>query len=574
MSDVEKEQDVYTRLSNERKALQKEGLVPKWYTTGGYQMFKEKYEYDTNGRSVRGQFERIAKSAAKHLEGTSLHKGAEEKFFNLFWKGWLSPSTPVLANMGTTRALPVSCSGSVVEDSIEGFYKNRLETAILTKHGFGTSAYLGGIRQRGSKISVGGKASGIVPVFKGHIQDMREVRQGTARRGAWAGYLELDHGDFDELADYILAEPDDCNIGWIISDNFISRLDSGDAEAIRRYQKAMKLKMVTGRGYFHFIDKVNRQRPQIYKDHGLTVKASNLCVEIALFADNMHTFSCVLSSMNVSRWDEWKETDAVFWATVFLDCVAQEFIDRAKQIGGLEKVVNFTEKGRALGLGQCGLHTLFQSKMIAFESLEAQMLSQQIAKHIQEESDRASREMAVILGEPEWCRGYGYRNTHRRAIAPTKSTALLMGGISEGINPDPAMTYTQKTAAGDVERINPTFLKLMKGRGYNNKATLKSITDKFGSVQHLDWLTDEEKAVFKTAFEIDQFVILRMTAARQKFVDQGQSMNLFFSAEEKPEHIGRVMTAAAKNEGILAVYYIYTQAGVKAAQETQCLACQ
>lgn len=898
MSDVEKEQDVYTRLSNERKTLQKEGLVPKWYTTGGYQMFKEKYEYDTNGRSVRGQFERIAKAAAKHLEGTALHKGAEEKFFNLFWKGWLSPSTPVLANMGTTRALPVSCSGSVVEDSIEGFYKNRLETAILTKHGFGTSAYLGGIRPRGSKISVGGKASGIVPVFKGHIQDMREVRQGTARRGAWAGYLELDHGDFDELADYILAEPDDCNVGWIISDNFISRLDSGDAEAIRRYQKAMKLKMVTGRGYFHFIDKVNRQRPQIYKDHGLTVKASNLCVtpetkiltrdgyveiksvagqtvdvwngeewsaarvaktgdlqdiirvvtnsgselectkyhkfyvqndygkpavevhahelkvgdklikfdlpviegteefenayasgffsadgcefegkqivylygekdklrgrfttitkwreepnnkrtvgytktlapkytvptvkhtiksrlewlagyadgdgtiarngdneslqissthqeflnsvrlmlqtmginskvtpnvgervtvmpdgkggtaeyickptwrllvsssglhklkllgfktdrlvfegkkpqrnaeqfitvteviddgrvsdtycfsepkrhmgmfngiltgqcvEIALHADEEHTFSCVLSSMNVSRWDEWKETDAVFWATVFLDCVAQEFIVRAKQIGGLDKVVRFTEKGRALGLGQCGLHTLFQSKMIAFESLEAQMLSQQIAKHIQEESDRASREMAVILGEPEWCKGYGYRNTHRRAIAPTKSTALLMGGISEGINPDPAMTYTQKTAAGDVERINPTFLKLMKERGYNNKATLKSITDKFGSVQHLDWLTDEEKAVFKTAFEIDQFVILRMTAARQKFVDQGQSMNLFFSAEEKPEHIGRVMTAAAKNEGILAVYYIYTQAGVKAAQETQCLACQ
>ena len=568
------EKDYYQELSDTRKRLQKEGLVPKWYTTGGYQMFKEKYEYQTEGRSVRGQFERIAKTAAKHLEGTSLYKGAEEKFFNLFWKGWLSPSTPVLSNMGTNRGLPVSCSGGVIDDSIEGFYKNRLETALLTKHGFGTSAYIGGIRARGTPISVGGKASGLVPVFKGHVQDMREVSQGQARRGAWAGYLEIDHGDFDELADHILAEPDDCNVGWIIKDEFIARLDAGDEEAIRRYQKALKLKMVTGRGYFYYIDKVNRQRPQIYKDHGLTVKASNLCQEIALFADKEHTFSCVLSSMNVSRWDEWKDTDAVFWATVFLDCVAEEFIQRAKQISGLEKVVRFTEKGRALGLGQCGLHTLFQSKMIAFESLEAQMLSQQIAKHIQEESDRASREMADILGEPEWCRGYGVRNTHRRAIAPTKSTALLMGGISEGINPDPAMTYTQKTAAGDVARINPTFLKLMKERGHNNKATLKSITDKFGSVQHLDWLTDEEKAVFKTAFEIDQYVILRMTATRQKFVDQGQSMNLFFSAEESPEHIGRVMTAATRNEGILGVYYIYTQAGVKAAQETQCLACQ
>lgn len=568
------EKDYYERLSDERKALQKEGLVPKWYSTGGYQMFKEKYEYQTEGRSVRGQFERIAKTAAKHLEDTSLHKGAEEKFFNLLWKGWLSPSTPVLANMGTNRGLPVSCSGGVVEDSIEGFYKNRMETAILTKHGFGTSAYLGNIRPRGSKISVGGKANGLAPVFKGHVQDMREVSQGSARRGAWAGYLEIDHGDFDELSDFILAEPDDCNVGWIITDEFIERLDSGEEEAIRRYQKAMKLKMVTGRGYFHFIDKVNRQRPDMYKEHGLTVKASNLCMEIALFADADHTFSCVLSSLNDARWDEWKDTDAVYWATVFLDCVAEEFIQRAKKINGLDKVIRFTEKGRALGLGQCGLHTLFQSKMIPFESLEAQLLSQQIAKRIQEESDRASRDMAVILGEPEWCKGYGFRNTHRRAIAPTKSTALLMGGISEGINPDPAMTYTQKTSAGDVSRINPTFLKLMKERGHNNKATLKSITDKFGSVQHLDWLSDEEKAVFKTAFEIDQHVILRMTAARQKFVDQGQSMNLFFSADEKPEHIGRVMTAAAKNEGILGVYYIYTQAGVKAAQETQCLACQ
>ena len=568
------EKDYYERLSDERKALQKEGLVPKWYSTGGYQMFKEKYEYQTEGRSVRGQFERIAKTAAKHLEDTTLHKGAEEKFFNLLWKGWLSPSTPVLANMGTNRGLPVSCSGGVVEDSIEGFYKNRTETAILTKHGFGTSVYLGNIRPRGSKISVGGKANGLVPVFKGHVQDMREVSQGSARRGAWAGYLEIDHGDFDELADFILAEPDDCNVGWIITDEFIKRLDSGEDEAIRRYQKAMKLKMVTGRGYFHFIDKVNRQRPDMYKEHGLTVKASNLCLEIALFADADHTFSCVLSSLNDARWDEWKDTDAPYWATVFLDCVAEEFIQRAKKINGLDKVIRFTEKGRALGLGQCGLHTLFQSKMIPFESLEAQLLSQQIAKRIQEESDRASRDMAVILGEPEWCKGYGFRNTHRRAIAPTKSTALLMGGISEGINPDPAMTYTQKTSAGDVSRINPTFLKLMKERGHNNKATLKSITDKFGSVQHLDWLTDEEKAVFKTAFEIDQNVILRMTAARQKFVDQGQSMNLFFSAEEKPEHIGRVMTTAAKNEGILGVYYIYTQAGVKAAQETQCLACQ
>lgn len=241
-------------------------------------MFYEKYEFETNGRSVRGQFERIAKTAAKHLKGTKFETEAEGKFFDLLWKGWLSPSTPVLANMGTNRGMPVSCSGSYVDDSVDGFYKNRHETAMLTKMGFGTSSYLGGIRPRGSKISRGGKASGVVPVFKGHVADMRDVAQGTARRGAWAGYLEIDHGDFDELADHVMAEPDDANIGWIIPNAFIERLDSGDADAVRRFQKAMKMKMITGKGYFCFIDKVNAKRPEMYKRLGLTVKASNLCL--------------------------------------------------------------------------------------------------------------------------------------------------------------------------------------------------------------------------------------------------------------------------------------------------------
>lgn len=574
MSDVEKEQDVYTRLSNERKQLQKEGLVPKWYTTGGYQLFKSKYEYDTNGRSVRGQFERIAKTAAKHLEGTLLHEGAEQKFFDLFWKGWVSLSTPVLANMGTTRALPVSCSGGVVEDSIHGFYQNRLETAVLTKHGFGTSAYLGNIRHRGAPISTGGKANGVVPVFKGHVQDMREVSQGSSRRGAWAGYIEIDHPDFDELVDHIMTEPDDCNIGWNVSDEFISRLDNGDPEAVRRFQRAMKMKMVTGRGYFLFVDKANRQAPQIYKDKGLSIKASNLCNEVMLHSDSDLIFTCILASMNDARWDEWKDTDAPYWATVFLDCVASEFIERAKEIEGLEKAVRFTEKSRALGLGQCGLHTLFQSKMIPFESFEAHMLSQAIVTRIQTEAMRATKDMAKVLGEPEWCKGYGVRNTHLIAIAPTKSTALLMGGVSEGINPDPAMVFTQKSAGGDVDRVNPTLLSIMKKKGVYTKKVMRDLMDHFGSVQHVDWLTDEEKAVFKTAFEINQMAVLRMASARQRFIDQGQSLNLFFSAEEKPEWIAEVHAAAFHDPYIKGLYYVYTQAGVKAAQENVCEACQ
>lgn len=564
--------NLYTKLSDERKALQEQGLVPSWYSTGGYQMFKEKYDYQTNGRSVRGQFERIAATAAFHLVGTKYEKEAEAQFFNLLWSGWLSPSTPVLANMGTTRGLPVSCSGSVVGDSIDGFYKNRHETAMLTKMGFGTSSYLGNIRPRGSKISKGGKASGVVPVFKGHVLDMRDVAQGTARRGAWAGYIEIDHGDFDELADHIMAEPDDANIGWIISNNFVNRLEAKDQEAIRRFQKAMKMKMITGKGYFCFIDKVNAKRPEVYKQLGLEVKASNLCDEITLFADEDHTFTCVLSSMNVAKRDEWKDTDAVFWATVFLDCVAEELITLGQEIPGLEKAIRFTRKGRALGLGQCGLHTLMQSKMIAFESFEAHMLSQEIAAHINAESLRASQDMAQELGEPEWCKGSGLRNTHRIAIAPTKSTALLMGGVSEGINPDPAMSFTQQTAAGDVDRLNPILLNLMKSKGVYSKKNVADITAMQGSVQHVEWLNDAEKAVFKTAFEINQKAIVRMASARGNYIDQWQSLNLFFAADEDPAWIAEVHGEAFRDQNILGLYYIYTMAGVQASKG-ECEAC-
>jgi ribonucleoside-diphosphate reductase alpha chain len=568
-------ENLYSALSEERKRLQAEGLVPLWYSTGGYQMFKDKYEYDTKGRSVRGQFERIAKTAAKHvfLKGYS-QDVIETKFFGLLWDGWLSPSTPVLANMGTNRGLPISCSGSVVDDSIYGFYYNQLETAMLTKNGFGTSSYMGDIRNRGAGISIGGKASGMMPVYKDHVNLTRDVSQGTARRGAWAGYLDIEHGDFDELADFILAEPDDANVGWNISDNFLKRLDDPkDFEALRRFQKVMKLKMTYGKGYFLFPDKINRVRPNPYKEHELFVKASNLCSEITLFADKDHTFTCVLSSMNVARFNEWKGTDAVFWATVFLDAVVSEFLERARTIPGLEKAVRFTEKGRALGLGACGLHTYFQDNMMAWDSMEAHFANMEIFDHINKESRRASVYLAEEMGEPFWCKGHGIRNTHRMAIAPTKSTALLMGGVSEGINPDPAMSFTQLTSAGEVERVNPALLKIMKDRGVHNKKTLKVLKDRMGSVQQFDWLSDDEKRVFRTAFEIPQEAIIRMASTRAQYLDQWQSLNLFFPADASPRYIAKVHKLAFLDPRILGLYYVYTSSGVTGATEAECAAC-
>lgn len=564
--------NIYKELSTKRKTLQEQGLVPDWYSTAGFQMFCEKYEYETNGRSVRGQFERIAKTAASHLKGTKYEVDAEQKFFEMLWKGWLSPSTPVLANMGTTRGMPVSCSGTVAEDSVDGFYSNLHEVAMLTKYGFGTATDLSAIRPRGSKISVGGKASGILPIVKEHVSAMRNIAQGTSRRGAWACYLNIEHGDFNELIDHVLAEPDDLNVGWTIHQSFIDRLNSGDKEAVERFQRAMKIKMVTGKGYFFFIDKANAKRPLMYREKGLFVNNSQLCSEIMLHNSNEMTYTCVLSSMNGAKWHEWKDTDTVKWATIFLDCVAQEFIVRAKGIRGLEKAVLFTEKNRALGLGLAGLHTLFMQEMMPFESLEAHMLSQAISSHIRENADIATKDMALTLGEPDWCKGYGVRNTHLIAIAPTKSTALLMGGISEGINPDPAMSYNQTTAAGEVDRTNPVLLDLMKKKGIYTKKHIQEITDKQGSVQHVDWLTEEEKAVFKTAFEINQKAVLRLASARSQFIDQWQSLNLFFSATEDPKWIAEVHKDAFMDPNILALYYIYTQAGVSASKG-ECEAC-
>lgn len=570
--------NLYKKLSQERKALQEQGHLPEWFTTSGYQLFLEKYNYGTKTRgSYLEQCQRIAKTAARHTTNPSLWY---VRFFDILWKGWLSCSTPVLANMGTGRGLPVSCSGGHIPDSVDGFYASRREAALLTKYGFGTSGYLGEIRPRGSPFGkdLDSKSTGVLPVLKGFIQDSRDISQGSTRRGAWAGYLEVEHGDFFEVCNYLEAQPDDMNIGWIITDDFIKRLNASDEDAISRYQRFMKVKMVTGKGYFFFRDKVNRARPDWYKERDLYVQASNLCNEIRLPSSDTDTFTCVLSSLNLAYYDDWVGTDAVFVATVFLDCVAEEFIHRAAGINGLERAVGFTRRSRALGLGVCGLHTFYQQKMIPFGSMEAHLLNNSIFSYIREEAERATKwmweEYHWNREIPEYCNGEERWNSHVLALPPTKSTALIMGGVSEGINPDFGMAFMQDTAGGQVERVNPTLLKLMKERGVYSKKVVKEIAEEYnGSVQHVDWLSDHEKDVFKTAFEIDQKAILRQAAARQRWIDQGQSLNLFFSADEDEAYISEVHKEAFENENIHGLYYVYSMAGVKAAKE-ECSACQ
>lgn len=561
---------IYEKLSAERKSLQAQGRIPDWYITGGWQMFKSKYMYQAD--DVKSQFQRISITAARHLPEE--YQGlAYSKFFGMMWDRIISLSSPVLANMGTDRALPVSCQGQYIGDSIDEIYASKRELAIHTKQGFGTSAYLGDIRPRGSRIRGGGNSEGILPVFKGIINDMQYVSQGNTRRGSFAGYMPLEHGDFDEVVDYMSAFPDDFNLGYCISDQVLDDLNKGNKELTRRFKKTLKVKMTNGRGYFVFPDRMNRLAPEAIRNSGRTIKASNLCSEIALPADYDYTFTCVLLSMNILEWDKIKNDDSIFWATVFLDCVNSEFIRMAKNMPGMEKSVRFAEDYAALGLGQCGFHTYLQSKMIPYESLEAMFLSREIAERMDSESMRASKWLAEIRGEVKHTKGLGYRNATRLSVAPTKSSALLMGGVSEGINPDPAMSYTQASAAGDIDRINPYVLEILKKNNRYDKATMDSISANFGSVQHFDFFSDEQKAVFKTAFEINQEAHLRLHSQRSPKVDQASSFNFFLSSDEDPRWISHLHKLAFNDENVKSLYYCYTQRGVKAAPR-ECIACQ
>ena len=723
--------NAYESLSAERKKLQAEGKVPPWYLTPSWQMFRNKYAYPT-GYTPWDQFKRISSTLAKHLINIDVDmvKAAEEKFFNLLWKGRLSPSTPVLSNTGTTRGFPVSCQGLTVHDSILGIYDAKREIAAHTQKGFGTSVYAGNIRPRGAKIkSTGDKAEGIVPVLGGLILDSQYVSQGSARRGSTALYTPLEHNDFDELAEFTMANPDDCNVGWNISDDILRKLNEGDFEATRRWKKSMRLKMTTGRGYYWFTDRANRLAPEAIKKSGISIKASNLCftggtqvavvgrdhtnsmkelydsgeeflvnsaellhkdgkkywndgvirrakvvvtgrremvkvslnngtyfectpdhaiatsigtwieakdslgcypqttgipvhvvsvepigeftcydvqvldeglsyddhnfylsipgtygnktrvlvhncTEIALPANDVYTFVCVISSLNLLHWDDIRDSgEDIFWATVFLECVNQEFIRLADGKPGFEKSVRFAKDFGALGLGVCGFHTYLQTKGVPFESLQAHFINNEIFDLIDKETRRASEWMYDKLpNTPKWCIGTGMRHATRMAIAPTKSTALLMGGVSEGINPDPAMTYTQASAGGEMLRVNQLVLKLMRERGAFLKSEFDSLNDHNGSVQHVDWLDSSEKEVFKTAFEINMEAHLRMCSARQRKIDQAQSINLFFGGDEDPRWISHIHRMAFNDEYIKSLYYIYSVRGIKAAPR-ECIAC-
>lgn len=558
----------FEQLSAERKELQAMGDLPLWYSTQGWQMFKSKYAV-IGEAAVRGRHRTIAQTLSKHMVG--FEQEWEDKFFREMWDGVLSPASPALSNTGTTRGLMVSCSGQKVDDDVDSFYSNLRETALLSKQAFGTSGEFSSIRARGTPISHGGFASGPVDVIEDFFTCASKITQGGNRRGSFAAYLDIEHPDWHEAIDKLVAEPNGRNYGWIVRDTFIERLLGDDPEARERFTKALYVKLITGKGYIFCVDKANRHRPQMYKDKGLEVVATNLCTEIMLHSSEELTYSCILSSLNLVHWDRIKKTDSAFIATVFLDCLCSEFIQASENIPGMEKVREFTIKGRAVGLGAMGFHTYLQAKGIPYIGLEAQFLSTEIAKHIGIQALEASEWLARFHGEPEWCEGYGVRNTHRTAYAPTKTTALLMGGVSESWFPDPGMVFDAGSSVGELRRITPIIYELMKTKGVYNEATIQDIIDHLGSVQHVLWLNFEEKLVFLNAFEMDQKILLRHASQRQLYTCQGQSLNFYVPEDGSEDLIAELMTLVLLDPNCLSQYYIYSRSGVVVKDE--CIAC-
>ena len=568
VTDNEKTKKIWDELSAERKILQVNGHLPDWYTTQAWQMFKKSYSVPGE-LALLGRHRTVAKTLSRHL---GVHAAEyEEKFFKELWDGVLSPASPALANTGTTRGMVVSCSGQMIDDSVYDFYEALKETAILSKFGFGTSGDFSSIRPRDTKFGSNGKANGASDVIDDFFTCASKISQGGNRRGSFGAYLDIEHADWDECCDKLLTKANGRNYGWVIRDSFIERLKAGEPDAMRRFTKALHTKLVTGKGYVFFVDKANRHRPQMYKDHGLEIVATNLCTEIMLHSSPDLTYSCILASLNLTHWDRIKDSDSAFIATVFLDCLCSEFIETSNGIKGLEKVREFTLKGRAIGLGVMGYHTYLQANNIPYVGLEAQFIGQDIAEHLQKESLRASQWLAQEFGEPEWCVGYGVRNTHRIAYAPTKSTSLLMGGVSESWFPDPAWVYEATSSVGELSRIPPVIYERMKEKGVYNQATLNDIIANLGSVQHVDWLTDDEKLVFLNAFEMDQMILFRRAMLRQKYTCQGQSLNFYVPEDGSEDLIAELMTAVFLHEDCLAQYYIYSRSGIVVSDE--CVAC-
>ena len=556
------------------------------------------------GEKPKDAYWRVATAVAKRLEKPQL----ATKFFDYIWKGWLCLATPVLANTGTERGLPISCFGIDVGDSIYEIGSKNLELMLLAKHGGGVGIGINMIRPAGSKITGNGTSDGIVPFAKIYDSTILATNQGSVRRGAASVNIKIEHKDFEDFLE--IREPkgdvnrQSLNLHQcvVVSDRFMKKVEEGDSEARRKWGKLLQKRKATGEPYIMYKGNVNKQNPEMYKKNGLKVHMTNICSEIVLHTDEQHSFVCCLSSLNLAKYDEWKDTDLVYSSTIFLDGVLEEFIQRAKNMKGFENSVRSAERGRALGLGVLGWHTYLQQKGLPFEGLQAQFETRKIFSQMKIESERASRDLASEYGEPLWCKESGMRNTHLRAVAPTVSNSKLSGNVSSGIEPWAANVFTEQTSKGTFIRKNPELKKVLKKIGQDTKEVWDQILADGGSVMGLDFLdewcyldgklvecnqvTEEThkgrcysvKDVFKTFKEINQLDLVRQAGVRQQYIDQAVSLNLAFPATAEPKWINQVHMEAWK-QGVKTLYYMRTESVLRGdiaakAMDPECVSCE
>lgn len=512
--------------------------------------------YLLKGETVEGAIDRITTAAAKRLYKPELIPAFKE----MITKGWISFSSPVWANMGTQRGLPISCFNVHVPDHIEGITHKLGEVIMQTKIGGGTSGYFGELRHRGTAVTDNGKSSGAVSFMKLFDTAMDVVSQGGVRRGAFAAYLDIDHGDIEEFLNIkeIGSPIQNLFMGVCVPDYWMQDMIDGDMEKRKVWAKVLESRQKKGLPYIFFTDNVNRNKPQVYKDSGAVINASNLCSEIMLPSTADESFICCLSSMNLELYDEWKDTNAVKLAIYFLDAVLSEFIEKTEGNYYLSSARKFALRHRALGLGVLGYHSYLQKNMIPFESMEAKMFNARAFKQIQEQSIQASKELANIYGEPEMLKGYGLRNTTTMAVAPTTSSSAILGQTSPGIEPFASNYYKAGLAKGNFMRKNKYLAKLLEEKGLDNEDVWREIMLNHGSVQHMKELSQTEKDVFKTFKEISPLEIITQAAQRQQYIDQAQSLNLNIPASLAIKDVNNLMIEAWKM-GVKTLYYQRSQ---------------
>lgn len=493
-------------------------------------------------------------------------EGFAKRFKENFKKGWYSLSSPVWSNFGNDRGLPISCFGSHLEDTMESILFNVAEVGMMTKYGGGTSAYFGKLRPRGAPIKDNGESSGPVHFMQMFDKLINVISQGSVRRGNFAAYLDIDHPDIEEFLS-IRSEGhpiQDLLFGVNVPDYWLNEMIAGDPPKRKIWAKVLEARTNFGLPYIQFTDNVNNNSPAPYKHWNRKINGSNLCSEIQLAADEDESFVCCLSSMNILHFDEWKDTDAVELLVYFLDAVMTEFITKSEHILYMERARRFAINQRALGIGWLGYHSYLQSKMIPFESFEAKMFNNIIASTIKKQADQASEKMCDLYGQSYWLLSSGSKKRHTtlQAIAPTKSSAFILGQVSEGIEPHRTNYYIKDLAKGKFSIRNPYLVDLLEKIGKNDEDTWKSILEKSGSVQHLEFLDQETRDVFKTFAEISQMEVVIQAASRQKYVDQGQSLNLMIHPSIPTKDVNKLILEGWKL-GVKAFYY---QFSVNAAQ--------